>query len=177
MTTNIIYNEDCLEGMKKIPTGSIDMILCDLPYGTTACKWDSIIPFEPLWEQYNRVIKDNGAIVLFGSEPFSTRLRMSNIKHYKYDWIWKKNTCTGFQHAKNAPLKDFETISVFSKGRMGHANLLKEKRMNYNPQGLLPCENYKKGKASFGGIVGETTVTQRCSKARFHKLPQINAVF
>ena len=82
---------DCLELMKDIPDGSIDMILCDLPYGTTACKWDTVIPFEPLWEQYNRVIKDNGAIVLFGSEPFSTELRHSNLKNYKYDWVWKKN--------------------------------------------------------------------------------------
>ena len=89
---NRIYNEDCLEGMKRIPDKSIDMILCDLPYGTTACKWDSVIPFEPLWEQYKRIIKDDGAIVLFGSEPFSSRLRMSNIKNYKYDWIWNKTT-------------------------------------------------------------------------------------
>jgi len=76
---------------KHIEDKSIDMILCDLPYGTTACKWDTIIPFEPLWKQYKRIIKDNGAIVLFGSEPFSSYLRMSNIKNYKYDWIWKKN--------------------------------------------------------------------------------------
>ena len=79
---------DCLEVMKDIPIKSIDMILCDLPYGTTACKWDTVIPFEPLWEQYNRIIKDNGAIVLFGSEPFSRMLRLSNLKNYKYDWKW-----------------------------------------------------------------------------------------
>ena len=81
---------DCLELMKEIPNGSIDMILCDLPYGTTACRWDEVIPFEPLWEQYERIIKDNGAIVLFGSEPFSSNLRMSNLKMFKYDWIWNK---------------------------------------------------------------------------------------
>src|SRR5574344_2803493 len=83
---------DCLEIMKDIPDKSIDMILADLPYGTTACKWDSIIPLESLWEQYKRIIKDNGAIVLFGSEPFSSKLRMSNLKMYKYDWTWDKIT-------------------------------------------------------------------------------------
>lgn len=76
--------------MKNIPDKSIDMILCDLPYGKTACKWDTIIPFEPLWKQYDRIIKINGAIILFGSEPFSSYLRMSNIRLYKYDWIWEK---------------------------------------------------------------------------------------
>lgn len=81
-----LYHEDRLELMKEIPTESIDMILCDLPYGTSACKWDSVIPFEPMWEQYERIIKPLGAIVLFGSEPFSSALRMSNLKLYKYDW-------------------------------------------------------------------------------------------
>ena len=87
-----LIHGDCLEKMKDIESKSIDMILCDLPYGTTACKWDVVIPFEPLWEQYRRIIKDRGAIVLFGSEPFSSALRMSNIKNYKYDWIWEKTT-------------------------------------------------------------------------------------
>lgn len=114
---------DCLELMKSIPDGSIDMVLCDLPYGTTACKWDSIIPFEPLWEQYNRIIKGNGAIVLFGSEPFSTELRHSNIKMFKYDWIWFKNMKTGFATAKYQPMRSHETISVFYK-----------KHPVYNPQ-------------------------------------------
>jgi site-specific DNA-methyltransferase (adenine-specific) len=86
----VLFNEDCLKVMPEIADKSIDMILCDLPYGTTACKWDSVIPFDKLWEQYNRIIKDNGAIVLFGSEPFSSALRMSNIKNYKYDWVWIK---------------------------------------------------------------------------------------
>jgi DNA modification methylase len=120
---NRIYNEDCLIGMKRIPDKAIDMILCDLPYGTTACKWDVIIPFEPLWEQYNRVIKNNGAIVLFGSEPFSSALRMSNIKNYRYDWIWDKKQSGNPFLAKKQPLKTFEIISVFSK-----------KSHNYNPQ-------------------------------------------
>ena len=105
---------DCLEKMKDIPDKSIDMILCDLPYGTTACKWDVIIPFEPLWEQYNRIIKDTGAIVLFGSEPFSSKLRMSNLKNYKYDWVWDKKQAGNVFLVKKQPLKIHETISVFN---------------------------------------------------------------
>ena len=90
MEINKIYNENCLEGMKRIADGSIDMILCDLPFGTTKNKWDSIIPFDPLWEQYKRVIKPNGAIVLTASQPFTSALVMSNPKMFKYDWCWKK---------------------------------------------------------------------------------------
>lgn len=114
---------DCLEGMKMIPDGSVDMILCDLPYGTTQCKWDTIIPFEPLWEQYNRVIKDNGAIVLFGTEPFSSHLRLSNLRYYKYDWIWDKIKGTNFLNAGIQPMRNHELISVFYK-----------KQCTYNPQ-------------------------------------------
>lgn len=111
-----LWHGDCLELMKDIPDKSIDMILCDLPYGTTACKWDVIIPFEPLWEQYNRIIKDNGAIVLFGSEPFSSYLRMSNIKNFKYDWIWNKKLAGNGILAKKQPLKIHEIVSVFNSG-------------------------------------------------------------
>lgn len=95
-----LYNGDCLEIMKDIPDKSVDSIICDLPYGITACKWDVIIPFNLLWEQYNRIIKDNGAILLFGCEPFSSALRMSNIKKYRYDWIWEKEQGTGNLTAK-----------------------------------------------------------------------------
>ena len=111
-----IYNEDCLTGMQRIPDGSVDCIICDLPYGTTACKWDSVIPLDKLWEQYNRVIKPHGAIVLFGQEPFSTILRMSNLDNWKYDWIWDKKSKQGFLNAKKRPLKQHELISVFSNG-------------------------------------------------------------
>jgi len=114
---------DCIEVMKTIETGSIDMIFCDLPYGTTACKWDSVIPFEPLWEQYNRIIKDSGAIVLFGREPFSSYLRTSNVKMYRYDWIWEKSKATNFLFAKQMPLIAHEDIMVFYK-----------KKPTYNPQ-------------------------------------------
>lgn len=151
-----LYQGDCLDVMRSIPDGSVDMVLCDLPYGTTACKWDSVIPLEPLWEQYNRLLKHQGSVVLFGSEPFSSSLRMSNLSAYKYDWVWKKNRPTGFQHAQNMPLKDYETISVFSKASMGHDNLLKEKRMWYNPQGITHCgKEWKRTASKFGSIVGK----------------------
>jgi site-specific DNA-methyltransferase (adenine-specific) len=106
---------DCLELMKQLPNGSIDAIITDPPYGTTACKWDSVIDFTLMWEQLNRIIKPNGAIVLFGSEPFSSALRMSNIKNYKYDWIWKKNRGSNFATLKYQPFKEHEIISVFNK--------------------------------------------------------------
>lgn len=115
MEVDVIYNQDCLEGMKIIPDKSIDMILCDLPYGTTACKWDSVIPFEPLWEQYNRIIKDNGAVVLFGSEPFTSLLICSQIKTFRYDLVWDKQKGCDFLNANRKPLKSHENILVFYK--------------------------------------------------------------
>ena len=110
---NKIYHGDCLEVMKDIPDQSIDMILCDPPYGTTACQWDIIIPFESMWKQLKRVIKLDGAIVLFGSEPFSSALRMSNIKNYKYDWVWEKSQAVGHLNAYKMPMKNIENIVVF----------------------------------------------------------------
>ena len=100
--------------MKDIPDKSIDMILCDLPYGTTKCKWDIIIPFDKLWKQYNRIIKDNRAIVLFGSQPFTSKLVCSNIENYKYDWIWDKKKAPNFRGVKHQPLIPYEIISVFN---------------------------------------------------------------
>ena len=108
-----LLHGDCLELMKDIPDKSIDMILCDLPYGTTACAWDSVIPVNPLWEQYKRIVKRGGIIALFGSEPFSSFLRTSNIDWYKYDWIWEKPNGSGFLSANIVPLKNHENISVF----------------------------------------------------------------
>ena len=104
---------DCLEEMKKIPDVSIDLVLTDPPYGTTACTWDTVIPFEPMWEQLKRVTKKNGAIVLFGSEPFSSALRMSNVKMFKYDWYWKKDRASNHLNAKNQPMRNIECVSVF----------------------------------------------------------------
>jgi len=109
-----LLHGDCIELMKTIPDASVDMCLTDPPYGTTACKWDSVIPFAPMWEQLHRIVKPNGAICLFGSEPFSSALRMSNIKRFKYDWIWHKNSATGGILAKFRPMKAHEVISVFS---------------------------------------------------------------
>ena len=114
---------DCLELMKDIPDKSIDAIIADLPYGTTACKWDTIIPFEPLWEQYKRIIKDNGAIVLFGSQPFTSALVMSNPKWFKCEWIWRKHKGKNFNTVKRYPMKIHESIILFSNGKF-----------TYNPQ-------------------------------------------
>jgi site-specific DNA-methyltransferase (adenine-specific) len=116
MELNKIYHGDCLELMKGIPDRSIDMILCDLPYGTTACKWDATIPFDKLWEQYERIIKPNGAIVLTASQPFTSALVMSNPKLFKYEWIWEKSKASNFLLAKKQPLKAHENILVFGKG-------------------------------------------------------------
>ena len=121
METNVCYQGDCLEVMKGIEDKSIDMILCDLPYGTTACKWDTIIPFEPLWEQYKRIIKDNGAIVLTASQPFTSALVMSNIKMFKYEWIWEKSLSGSPALCRKTPMKVHENVLVFG-GK------------NYNPQ-------------------------------------------
>mgnify|MGYP003624899221 CR=1 FL=1 len=142
---------DCLEVMKSIPDGSIDAIITDPPYGTTACKWDSVIDFELMWEQLNRIIKPNGAIVLFGSEPFSSALRMSNIKNYKYDWIWHKSRPTGSMLAKKQPLRNTEIISVFYKNQSC-----------YNPQ-MTETKRIveKKRTVNKGEIVGEQKLTRK----------------
>lgn len=112
--------------MKDIPDNSIDMVLTDPPYGTTACKWDSVIPFEPMWKELKRITRDNGAICLFGSEPFSSHLRMSNLKMFKYDWVWKKSCAKNFMNAKKQPLRAVELISMFYK-----------RQSSYYPQGLI----------------------------------------
>ena len=123
----VLYHGDCLVEMDKIKDKSIDMILTDPPYGMTVCKWDSVIPFDKMWEQLNRIIKDNGAIVLFGSEPFSSALRMSNINNYKYDWIWKKNSGSNFGSVKFQPMKEHESISVFGKGKINYYPIMQER--------------------------------------------------
>lgn len=131
-----LYQGDCLKCMDYIEDNSIDLILCDLPYGTTDCKWDNIIDCDKLWESYNRIIKDNGAIVLFSAQPFTTKLIYSNIKNYRYSWYWIKNTCTGFVFAKYQPMRKVEDINVFYK-----------KRPLYIPQGLKELSEAKSKKA------------------------------
>ena len=123
---NKVSHEDCLEGMKKIPDKSVDMILCDLPYGTTKNKWDSTIPLDKLWEQYTRITKDNGAIVLTAQTPFDKVLGASNLKMLRYEWIWQKNKSTGYLNARKMPLKSHENILIFYK-----------KLPSYNAQGLV----------------------------------------
>lgn len=119
---------DCLERMKEIPSGSVDMILADPPYGTTACKWDSVIPLEPMWEQLKRIIKPNGAIVMTASQPFTSILGASNVKDLKYSWQWVKSRATGHLNAKKMPMKNLEDILVFYR-----------KQPTYNPQGVVKC--------------------------------------
>ena len=108
-----LIHGECLEEMKKIPDGSVDMVLCDLPYGTTACKWDSVIPFEALWEQYRRIAKPNAAIVLTASQPFTTTLIGSNLKDFRYCWVWEKTMASNFALAKKQPFKKHEDVCVF----------------------------------------------------------------
>ena len=131
---------NCLELMKEIPDRSVDMILCDLPYGTTRNKWDSVIPFDPLWEQYKRIIKENGAIVLFSQPPFDKVLACSNLKMFRYEWIWDKVSPTGHLNAKKMPMKKTENILVFYK-----------KLPTYNPQGLVYSPRVKKRSATSVG--------------------------
>lgn len=140
-----LLHGDCLELMHDIPDGSIDMILCDLPYGTTACKWDTVIPFEPLWAHYKRIIKNNGAIVLFASQPFTSALVMSNPKWFKYQWIWDKKIPAGMAYARFRPMQQTEDICVFCNGKTV-----------YNPQMLRRDKPIKGG----GMSKGETTNNQ-----------------
>lgn len=128
-----LYLGDTLEVMSKFADRSVDMILCDLPYGTTACKWDTVIPFDPLWEQYKRIIKPNGAIVLFASQPFTSALVMSNPSGFKYSWVWEKSKASNFVQVKHQPLKNFEDVLVFT-GCGGRAS--------YSPQ-MVEGEAYK----------------------------------
>lgn len=128
-----LFHGDCLEVMQSIPDKSVDLVLTDPPYGTTACKWDSVIDLEKMWKELKRITKSNSAIVLFGQEPFSSLLRVSNLQMFKYDWYWRKSRPSGFVNAKLKPLKDIEVISVFSKGATSNGS---KNNMAYFPQGL-----------------------------------------
>ena len=148
MELNKIYNEECLEGMKKIEDKSIDMILCDLPYGTTVCKWDEVIPLNDMWYQYNRIIKDSGIIVLTGDEPFTSKLISSNITNFKYRITWDKMQGSGFLNAKKMMLKQTEDICIFSKVKLGHST--------YNPQ-MRKKEAHKIRSVGKRKPIGKTT--------------------
>lgn len=153
-TENVhLMHGDCLERMKEIPSGSVDMILTDPPYGTTACKWDSIIPLEPMWEQIKRIIKPNGAIVMTASQPFTTTLIASNMKMFKYCWVWEKSRFANQMLAKKQPLKIHEDVIVFADGAA-----------RYNPQGLVEINKITKQGARItdnnGGGLRKTEYTQ-----------------
>ena len=153
---------DCLELMEGIPDGSVDMILCDLPYGTTDCQWDEIIPFDRMWEQYERIISEDGAILLFGNEPFSSKLRLSNLSMYKFDWKWDKIQGANFLNVKYQPLKNIEDIMVFSKARITNG---KRKPIKYYPIGVEVITEENVNKASYTG----TFATSSVKKGRSYK--------
>lgn len=134
----------------------VDAVICDPPYGTTACKWDIVIPFDEMWNRLNKLIKPTGAIALFATEPFATKLRMSNLDNYRYDWYCIKTKPSLYQHAKNRPMRAIENVCVFSKSKWGHKSQLKDKRMEYNPQGISSI-GIKTVTKNFnaGGVVGE----------------------
>lgn len=164
---------DCLKLMKKIPDNSVDMCLTDPPYGTTACRWDNIIPFEPMWNELKRIVKNNGAICLFGSEPFSSYLRMSNIKQFKYDWVWRKERGTGHLNAKKYPLKDNELISVFCRAVHKYYPVMRKGKPYIQKKGGL-SDNYRKDTKeniitkSNGGRYPLTTIEFKRDKSRVH---------
>lgn len=131
-----LWHGDCLEIMPLIPDGSVDLILCDLPYGTTACTWDSVIPIDKLWAEYRRLLTPTGTVVLTAAQPFTTAVTFPALDMFKHASVWVKNRPTGPQHAKNRPMSKHEDVLVFSKGKMGHAVQVGAKRMTYNPQGV-----------------------------------------
>ena len=151
-----LYRGDCLDVMKDIPDGSVDMILTDPPYGTTACKWDSIIPLEPMWEQLKRIIKPNGAIVMTASQPFTTLLIHSNLKGFKYCWYWEKEKAGNFQLAKKRAMKRIEDVCVFY-----------EKQPNYNPHGLVKVDRVIKNNTSKGGSMGHMSSVDK--RTEYHQ--------
>ena len=153
-----VIHGDCLVEMQNIPDKSIDMILADLPYGTTACKWDVIIPFKPLWEQYERIMKDNGVIILFGSEPFSSALRMSNITMFRYDVIWEKSHARGFLNAWKQPMRKHENISVFYKKQPTYNPILTDK----NVKNIRPISKRSRSTQFNGGVFSNDANKRKC---------------
>lgn len=161
MEINKIYCGDCLKVMKAIPNNSIDMILCDLPYGTTVCKWDMVIPLESLWKQYKRIIKDNSAIVLTASQPFTSMLVMSNLKMFKYCWVWDKVRAVGKHVSKIQPMQRTEDVVIFGNGKI-----------TYNPQ-LIPRKKIRIGGKEYGrtSIIGGKITGKNKNKIYTHYQP------
>ena len=150
MEIDNIYNMDCLEGMKQIPDGTIDAVICDLPYGTTANKWDSVIPFDKLWTEYRRITKPNAAIVLFSQQPFTSALVMSNPQMFRYEWIWQKEQGTGFLNAKKMPMKEHENIMVFYRDLPIYNPIMKQ---GYEPYGGTTKADTSSNYGSHGEVV------------------------
>lgn len=164
-----LIHGDCLVEMQNIPDKSIDMILCDLPYGTTASKWDIIIPFDKLWAQYERVIKDDRAIVLFGSGQFTYKLISSNEDLYRYKWIWYKTKRGNFVNAKNRPMTAYEEIMVFSKATTANGS---KNKMLYNPQGLIPKQTIRHDNGTrFGTMAGKRPSHQQTTISEYTNYP------
>jgi len=161
---------DCLVEMQNIPDKNIDAIICDLPYGTTACKWDTVIPFEPLWVQYKRIIKDNGAIVLFGSQPFTSALIMSNPKWFKYEWIWEKSVGSNFAALKYQPMKEHENVLVFSKSTHNYYPIKQERKGSGKERQKAGYSNSKataKTGQFIGGVMDATKRKNEYEELRF----------
>ena len=168
-----LIHGDCLEKMKDIPDGSIDLVLTDPPYGTTACKWDSVIPLEPMWEQLKRVIKPNGAIVLFGSEPFSSHLRLSNLKQYKYDWIWDKQLKTGHLNAKTMPMSQHELIHIYGKGKINYYPIMEQGEPQHSEgikRGDNNSDDYGKQNRKYKDKKGNTLKYPSSLSLKFQKI-------
>jgi site-specific DNA-methyltransferase (adenine-specific) len=140
-----LWQGDCLERMGEIPDGSVDLVLCDLPYGTTECEWDSVIPLEPLWSHYERVMKPDGAVILTANQPFTSQLVTSRLKDFKYSWTWVKSNASGFANAKKQPLRANEDVLVFYRSQP-----------TYNPQGITRLEIPKTRTKETGGFMGRT---------------------
>ena len=160
-----VHLGDCLELMNGIPDKSVDMILADLPYGTTACSWDEIIPFEPMWEQFERVIKDNGAIVLTASQPFTSVLVMSNLEKFKHEWIWKKNAGSNFAVLNYQPFKEHESVLVFGKDTVNYYPI-KEERAESGKRRVKHVVNYDTSAEVYGGNMDKKISSKR-SELRF----------
>lgn len=166
-----LINGDCLEEMKAIPDSSVDMILCDLPYGTTANKWDSIIDFSELWNQYNRIIERHGAIVLFSSGRFTNKLINSQPDIYRYKWVWVKTKKGNFANANNRPMTGYEEITVFSRGVTANVKNT-DLKMKYHPQGVIEVNKpVRHSDSAFGTMIGKSKGNKRVTVQRYKNYP------